>query len=168
MRIPFHFRHAPSPRGTLGRAAAVRRHRQPRDHRVAASALLPADKGSQAAASGNTRRHEGRWLAGPAPETCSSPIAGLEHTAITAPRTTLLVSALSRCARRGVVTLVSAGEQVRRVRRRSQWCRGPRETRVRDHSINDISSNVVVIRPSACARGAGGAEDLRARCDDSL
>ena len=32
------------PRGTLGRAAAIRRHRQPRDHRVAASALLRADK----------------------------------------------------------------------------------------------------------------------------
>ena len=31
------------PHGTLGRAAAVRRHRQPRDHRVAAFALLPAD-----------------------------------------------------------------------------------------------------------------------------
>ena len=38
------------PRGTLGRAAAVRRHRQPRDQRVAASALLPADRRSRAIA----------------------------------------------------------------------------------------------------------------------
>ena len=53
------------PRGTLGLAAAVPRHRQPRDHRRVDSTLLPADTGSHACAAGAHTRASTKAGVGP-------------------------------------------------------------------------------------------------------